>query len=43
MKRWLLALIVVTCSVAWSAENKVQDADNDTVNIYFGAPRKNAA
>ena len=35
MKRWLLALIVVTCSVAWSAENKVQDADNDTVNIYF--------
>ncbi|HIG8799127.1 TPA: histidine phosphatase family protein [Raoultella terrigena] len=35
MKRWLLALIAVTCSVAWSAENKVQDADNDTVNIYF--------
>lgn len=35
MKRWLLALIVVTSSVAWSAENKTTAADNDTVNIYF--------
>lgn len=35
MKRWLLALVMVTSSVAWSAENKTTAADNDTVNIYF--------